>query len=163
MAKMKILAVDDEPNILLSLEFILEQEGYDVHVARDGEEALALAEKIHPDLILLDVGMPRKDGYEVCRIMRQHEGLAATKVVMLTAKGREAEKKKGLELGADAYIPKPFSTHELVETVRSLLGSGLPFCDGSPLFEVDQQGHCRHRSFQLVLFQQFLDCCGYGG
>lgn len=121
MARKRILAVDDEPNILLSLEYILEQEGYDIHVAHDGEEALELAEQIHPDLILLDVGMPRKDGYEVCRLLREREGLASTKVVMLTAKGQPLEKKKGLEVGADLYVTKPFSVEDLLEKIRVAL------------------------------------------
>ncbi len=119
--KPRILAVDDEPNILLSLEYILEQEGYDVHVARDGDEALELAERIRPDLILLDVAMPRKDGYEVCRVLRQHEDLASTKVVMLTAKGQPLERKKGLEVGADVYVTKPFSADDLLDKLRKVL------------------------------------------
>ena len=119
--KPKILAVDDEPNILLSLEYILEQEGYDVHVARDGDEALEMAQRIRPDLILLDVAMPRKDGYEVCRILRQTQDLAGTKVVMLTAKGQPLERKKGLEVGADLYITKPFSTDDLLDKIRRVL------------------------------------------
>jgi DNA-binding response OmpR family regulator len=123
MAKKKILAVDDEPNILLSLEFILEEEGYDVYVARDGEEALELAEKIHPDLVLLDVAMPRKDGYDVCRILKHREDLADIKIVMLTAKGQPLEKKKGLELGANLYVTKPFSAEELLQKIRTVLAS----------------------------------------
>jgi len=119
--KPRILAVDDEPNILLSLEYILEQEGYDVHVARDGDEALELAERVRPDLILLDVAMPRKDGYEVCRVLRQHEDLASTKVVMLTAKGQPLERKKGLEVGADVYVTKPFSADDLLDKIRKVL------------------------------------------
>lgn len=121
MSRKKILAVDDEPNILLSLEYILEQEGYDVHVARDGEEALGVAEEIHPDLILLDVAMPRKDGYEVCRLLRERADLATTKVVMLTAKGQPLEKKKGMEVGADLYVTKPFSVGDLLEKIREAL------------------------------------------
>jgi len=121
MAKQKILAVDDEPNILLSLEYILEQEGYDVHVARDGEEALEVAARIHPDLILLDVAMPRRDGYEVCRLLRQREDLAGVRVLMLTAKGQPLERKKGLEVGADVYVTKPFSADDLLEKIRTAL------------------------------------------
>ncbi len=119
--KPTILAVDDEPNILLSLEYILEQEGYDVHVARDGDEALELAERIRPDLILLDVAMPRKDGYEVCRVLRGNEDMASTKVVMLTAKGQPLERKKGLEVGADMYVTKPFSADDLLDKIRKVL------------------------------------------
>lgn len=123
MGRKTILAVDDEPNILLSLEYILEQEGYDVHVARDGEEALAVAEAVHPDLILLDVAMPRRDGYEVCRMLREKGGAEPVKVVMLTAKGQPLEKKKGLEVGADLYVTKPFSVEDLLDKIRTALGS----------------------------------------
>ena len=122
MAKLKILAVDDEPNILLSLEFILEEEGYDVYTARDGDEALEVARAERPDLILLDVAMPRKDGYEVCRPLREHPDLSSVKVVMLTAKGQPLEKKKGAEVGADLYVTKPFGAAELLEKIRAVLG-----------------------------------------
>lgn len=121
MAKKKILAVDDEPNILMSIEFILEMEGYEVHVARDGEEALEVAERVRPDLILLDVNMPRKDGYEVCRILRERKDSAGTKVIMLTAKGQTLEKKKGIEVGADQYVTKPFSAEDLLKKIRMML------------------------------------------
>ncbi len=121
MEKKKILAVDDEPNILLSLEYILEQEGYDVYVAHDGDEALETATRVSPDLILLDVAMPRKDGYEVCRELRQRGDLSAVKVLMLTAKGQPLERKKGLEVGADVYITKPFAADELLQKIRSAL------------------------------------------
>lgn len=121
MEKKRILAVDDEPNILLSLEYILEQEGYDVYVARDGDEALETAGRVRPDLILLDVAMPRKDGYEVCRALRQHGELSGVKVLMLTAKGQPLERKKGLEVGADVYITKPFAADELLQKIRSAL------------------------------------------
>lgn len=121
MSKKIILAVDDEPNILMSIEFILDMEGYEVHTARDGEEALEAAERIRPDLILLDVNMPRNDGYEVCRILRMRENMAKTKIVMLTAKGQALEKKKGLEVGADEYVTKPFSADELLQTIRTCL------------------------------------------
>lgn len=121
MGKKKILAVDDEPNILMSIEFILEMEGYEVHTARDGDEALEVAERVRPDLILLDVNMPRKDGYEMCRILREREDLAGTKVIMLTAKGQTLERKKGLEVGADDYVTKPFSAADLLEKMRAML------------------------------------------
>ena len=121
MSKKKILAVDDEPNILLSIEFILEQEGYDVHTACDGEEAMEMAEKVEPDLVLLDIAMPYKDGYEVCTLLRKHEKLASVKVVMLTAKGQSLDKKKGLEVGANAYLTKPFGADELLQTIESVL------------------------------------------
>jgi DNA-binding response OmpR family regulator len=121
MEKKKVLAVDDEPNILMSIEFILEMEGYEVHVARDGEEALEVAARVQPDLILLDVNMPRKDGYEVCRILREREPMSGTKVIMLTAKGQMLERKKGIEVGADEYVTKPFSTDELLDKIRALI------------------------------------------
>ena len=123
MSKKVILAVDDEPNILMSIEFILDMEGYDVHTACDGDEALEMADRVRPDLILLDINMPRRDGYEVCRILRQRLSLAHTKVIMLTAKGQTLEKKKGLEVGADEYVTKPFSADELLQTIRTCLES----------------------------------------
>ncbi len=123
MSKKIILAVDDEPNILMSIEFILDMEGYEVHTARDGDEALEVAERVRPDVILLDINMPRKDGYEVCRILRERESMAGTKVIMLTAKGQALEKKKGLEMGADEYVTKPFSADELLNTIRTCIES----------------------------------------
>lgn len=119
MRKFKILAVDDEPNILLSLEFILEEEGFEVLTASDGEEALQAAKSFHPDLVLLDIAMPLKDGYDVCRSLKSAD--QAPKVVLLTAKGQTLERKKGLEVGADAYVTKPFHTPELIRTMRTLL------------------------------------------
>jgi DNA-binding response OmpR family regulator len=121
MRKKIILAVDDEPNILMSIEFILDMEGYEVHTARDGDEALEVAGRIRPDLILLDINMPRKDGYEVCRILRERVDMAGTKVVMLTAKGQTLERKKGLEVGADEYVTKPFSADDLLHAIRSCI------------------------------------------
>jgi DNA-binding response OmpR family regulator len=121
MRKKKILAVDDEPNILMSIEFILEMGGYEVHIARDGDEALEVAERVRPDLILLDINMPRKDGYEVCRILRERKDLSGTKIIMLTAKGQTLEKKKGLEVGADDYVTKPFSAADLIEKIRTMI------------------------------------------
>jgi len=120
----RILIVDDEPYIVIPVEFLMRREGYEVTVARDGEAGLEAIRADPPDLVILDVMMPKLNGFEVCEAVRADPALASVRILMLTAKGREAEKKKGLELGADAYIPKPFSTHELVETVRSLLGSG---------------------------------------
>jgi DNA-binding response OmpR family regulator len=121
MGKKIILAVDDEPNILMSLEFILDMEGYEVHTARDGEEALEVAERARPDLILLDINIPRKDGYEVCRILRERPYMAGTKIIMLTAKGQTLEKKKGLEVGADEYVTKPFSAEDLLDKIRNMI------------------------------------------
>lgn len=123
MSKKIILAVDDEPNILMSIEFILDMEGYEVYTARDGDDALEVAERVKPDLILLDINMPRKDGYEVCRILRERENMAGIKVIMLSAKGQALEKKKGLEVGADEYVTKPFSADELLSSIRICLES----------------------------------------
>jgi DNA-binding response OmpR family regulator len=117
----RILIADDEPNIVTSLEFLMRKCDYEVSVARDGEEALRLAEALRPDLVLLDVMMPRKNGFEVCRRIRETPGLQATRIVMLSARGRDVEVDKGLALGADAYVTKPFSTKELVAKVRELL------------------------------------------
>ena len=117
----KILIVDDEPNIVLSLEFMMKKEGFDVAVAGDGDAALAQVAAFAPDLVLLDVMMPKRSGYEVCQILRGDPAQARVKIVMLTAKGRETEVAKGLALGADAYVTKPFSTKELVAQVKALL------------------------------------------
>lgn len=119
----KILVVDDEPNIVLSLEFLMKQAGFQVRTAADGEAALAAVAAELPDLVLLDVMMPHKNGYEVCQAIRANPDWQAVRIIMLTAKGREVEREKGLALGADDYITKPFSTQEVVERVRELLTS----------------------------------------
>ncbi len=120
MAK-NVLVVDDEPNIVLSLKFLITQEGFEVRTAGSGEEALqALAEQV-PDLILLDVMMPKPDGYEVCQKIRATPEWKDIPVIMLTAKGRDVEKEKGFAMGADDYITKPFSTKELVSKVLDIL------------------------------------------
>jgi DNA-binding response OmpR family regulator len=118
----KILIVDDEPNILISLEFLMRRDGFEVAVAQDGEEALRIIREQRPDLVLLDVMMPKLNGFEVCKQVRGDLALSDTRIIMLTAKGRQAEVAKGLALGADGYITKPFSTRDLVIQVRSLLG-----------------------------------------
>ena len=117
----KILIVDDEPNIVLSLEFLMEQSGFEVAVARDGDEALAQMANFQPDLVLLDIMLPKKNGYEVCQEIRATPHWAGVRVLMLSAKGRELEVSKGLALGADGYVTKPFSTRELISQVRRLL------------------------------------------
>lgn len=117
----KILIADDEPNIVISVEFLLKREGYSVSVAGDGEEALAKIRSDCPDLVVLDVMMPRKTGFEVCQEVRSDPALKQLRVLMLTAKGRDTEVAKGLALGADAYMTKPFSTAELVAKVKELL------------------------------------------
>lgn len=117
----KVLIADDEPNIVTSLEFLLEHNGYDVRVALDGQEVLDQLAEYQPDLILLDVMMPVRNGFEICQTIRANPEWQDMKIVMLTAKGRDIEATKGLALGADAYVTKPFSTKELVERVRELL------------------------------------------
>jgi DNA-binding response OmpR family regulator len=120
----RVLIVDDEPNIVISLEFLMKREGFEVSVAHDGAEALESIRAERPDLVVLDVMMPKLNGFEVCQAVRADPERAATLIVMLTAKGREAEMNKGLSLGADAYIAKPFSTRDLVARIKSLLGQG---------------------------------------
>jgi DNA-binding response OmpR family regulator len=117
----KILIVDDEPNIVISLEFLMRREGYEVLVARNGEEAMRHMQEKRPDLVLLDIMMPKINGFEVCRQIRAHPDLSAVRIIMLTAKGRSAEIEKGLGMGADGYITKPFSTRDLVFQVKKLL------------------------------------------
>jgi DNA-binding response OmpR family regulator len=119
---LKILVADDEPNIVISLEYLMKREGYTVLVARDGQEALDMIASERPDLVLLDVMMPKKSGFEVCQAVRASEALQATKILMLTAKGRDTDLAKGLALGADAYMTKPFSTRELADKVAEMLG-----------------------------------------
>jgi DNA-binding response OmpR family regulator len=121
MAK-KILVADDEPNIVTALEFLLERAGYEVRTAANGDEALAAIAQDPPDLVLLDIMMPVKSGYEVCKRIRDQPEWGKVKVVMLSAKGRDAEVTKGLAMGADLYVTKPFSTRELLSQIRTLLG-----------------------------------------
>lgn len=122
MAK-RVLIADDEPNILTSLEFLMEQAGYEIKVATNGVDALDLAASFRPDLVLLDIMFPLKSGYEVCQRLKSEPATRDIKVLMLSAKGRDVEIAKALELGADAYITKPFSTLELVAKVREMLGA----------------------------------------
>ncbi|UJW83027.1 response regulator transcription factor [Hydrogenophaga sp. SL48] len=117
----KILIADDEPNILISLEFLMKREGYEVVLARDGQEAVDAIVRERPSLVLLDVMMPIKTGFDVCYEVRSNDLVRDTLIVMLTAKGRDTDVAKGLALGANAYMTKPFSTKELVQKVRELL------------------------------------------
>jgi DNA-binding response OmpR family regulator len=119
--KRKVLIADDEPNIVTALEFLLHRSGYEVRVARNGEEALQRVESFTPDLVLLDVMMPRISGYEVCRRVRECADWKHIKIIMLSAKGWEAEVSKGVALGADLYVTKPFSNSELVGRIDALL------------------------------------------
>ena len=124
--KKKILIADDEPNIVISLEFLLQREGYDVSVARDGQQALDTIAREAPDLVLLDVMMPLKTGFEVCASVRANPALAYTRILMLSAKGRDTDLAKGMALGADAYMTKPFATRELVAKVADMLAQVRP-------------------------------------
>jgi DNA-binding response OmpR family regulator len=117
-----VLIADDEPNIVVSLEYLLDHGGYQVRIARDGEEALAAVEAFRPDLVLLDVMLPLRNGFEVCKTIRETPAWRDTRIIMLTAKGRDIEINKGLALGADAYITKPFRVRELMATIQELLG-----------------------------------------
>jgi len=123
MAK-TILVVDDDPNIVIAVEFLMRHAGFEVAIARDGQQALDYLAEQDPALMILDVMMPNKNGFEVCEEVRADPRWATMPILILTAKGREAEKIKGLALGANAYLPKPFSTHDLVELVKSLLQTG---------------------------------------
>jgi two-component system alkaline phosphatase synthesis response regulator PhoP len=118
-----VLVVDDEASIVLSLEFLMKQAGYRVRTANDGEAALAAIADDPPDLILLDAMMPKRDGFDVCQTVRANPDLSNVRIIMLTAKGRDVERDKGLALGADDYITKPFSTREVVDRVKHLLAT----------------------------------------
>lgn len=118
----RVLVVDDEPNILLSLEFLMQQAGFDVTTAEDAERAQTLISQQAPDLILLDISLPGMSGFDLLELLRADESTRSLPVVMLTAHGREVEKEKGMALGASDYITKPFSTRELVSRVQTLLG-----------------------------------------
>jgi DNA-binding response OmpR family regulator len=122
----KILIADDEANIVTALEFLLQRNGYEVLIARNGDAALQMIEAHRPDLVLLDVMMPVKSGYEVCQRMRERAEWQHIKIIMLTAKGRDVEMSKGLSIGADLYITKPFSTQELVAKINGLLAGRTP-------------------------------------
>jgi DNA-binding response OmpR family regulator len=118
----KILVVDDEPNVVRSLTFVLEKEGYDVSSAANGEEALAKIQEIRPKLVFLDVMMPKKNGYEVCKEVKDNSSLSDTHIIMLTAKGQETDREKGFGAGADEFMTKPFSLMAVVDRVKRLLG-----------------------------------------
>lgn len=120
----KILIAEDEPSILLSLEFLLKNAGHDVAVARDGDEALRMIASAPPDLLVLDIMLPITNGFEVCRRIRETPACAGVRILMLTARGRDSEIRKGLDYGADAYMTKPFATRELLGTVAELLAGG---------------------------------------
>jgi len=118
----KVLIADDEPNIVVSLEFLMKQQGYEVRTVSNGEDALRAVAEFGPDLILLDVMMPRMSGYDVCQKVRENAAWQGIRIIMLSAKGRDVEVTKGMAVGADAYVTKPFATRELIATVAQMLG-----------------------------------------
>jgi two-component system alkaline phosphatase synthesis response regulator PhoP len=122
MAKGKILVVDDEIYIVHILDFSLGMEGYEVLTALDGEQALEKARQEHPDLIVLDIMMPKLDGYETCKLLKSDDNTKSIPVILLSAKGRNVDQKVGFEVGADDYITKPFSPRKLVERINAILG-----------------------------------------
>jgi CheY-like chemotaxis protein len=113
----RVLVVDDEPNILLSLEFLMKKKGYEVFIARNGAEALDLINAHRPDIIVLDIMMPEVDGYEVCTYVKQNPDLSHIRIIFLTAKSKEADVEKGYKAGADLYMTKPFSTRDLMQRI----------------------------------------------
>ena len=117
-----VLIADDEPNILLSLQFLMKKSGYEVRTCKDGEEALAEMARAVPDLVLLDVMMPKVDGFSDCQTIRANPAWKDVRIIMLTARGRDVERDKGLALGADDYITKPFSTNDAISRVQAALG-----------------------------------------
>ncbi len=125
MSKGKILVVDDEIYIVHILDFSLGMEGYEVITALDGEQALEKLKAEKPDLIVLDIMMPKLDGYEVCKAIKSNPGTRHIPVILLSAKGRNVDQKMGFDVGADDYITKPFSPRKLVERINQLLGQAV--------------------------------------
>jgi|SRR5579862_489992 len=122
---MKILIVDDEPHLRTLIQQTLEEledEGVELLTAADGEQALESIREEHPDLVLLDVMMPKKNGFDVCHAVKHEDGLSGTYVILLTAKGQEFDRQRGQEVGADTYMTKPFDPDALLEKARSVLG-----------------------------------------
>ncbi|MFA9475012.1 MAG: response regulator transcription factor [Filomicrobium sp.] len=120
MAK-TVLIVDDESYIVKSLSFVMKNAGFDTGSAGDGEEALKKVDEMVPDLVILDVMMPKLDGFEVCKAIRANPAWSSIKIIMLTAKGRDTEREKGLALGADDYLTKPFSTRDILKRVQEMM------------------------------------------
>ena len=120
---LKILIVDDEPNILLSLEFLMQKNGFEVLIARNGKEALAAIEREMPQIVILDIMMPDLDGYAICKFIRNESKIQEAKVIFLTAKTRASDIERGYEVGADLYVNKPFSTRKLLEDVKAMAAS----------------------------------------
>ena len=123
MTTHRVLVVDDEPFIMRSLTFVLKREGFDILQAHDGEEAIEVVHREKPDLVFLDVMMPKKNGYQVLEEIRANPELAHCRVIMLTAKGQDSDRDKGVAMGADDYMTKPFSPMKIVERAREMLGS----------------------------------------
>lgn len=120
----KVLIAEDDHNILVSLEFLMRYDGYDVRIATRGDEVLPCVRDFLPDLVILDVMLPGRNGFELCRDIRANAEWIDTKIIILSARGRKAEVQRGLDSGADAYITKPFATSELREQVRQLIEYG---------------------------------------
>ncbi|GAB4516061.1 MULTISPECIES: response regulator [Flavobacteriaceae] len=121
MKQKKILIVDDEPNILMSLEYAFKKKDFEVFIARDGTEAIEISNREKPNLILLDIMMPEMDGYETLKQVKDNEDLAHTKIVFLSAKSKEKDVEKGLKMGADRYLTKPFSLKKVISEIEELL------------------------------------------
>lgn len=151
----RILVIEDEPQMLLGLRDNLELEGYEVATAADGDEGISKAAQFHPDLVILDVMLPRKNGFDVCRELRARA--VATPIVMLTARSAETDKVLGLELGADDYVTKPFSITELLARVRAVLrraGGQKPATDSVRIgdIEIDFKVHQARRGRARIEF-----------
>ena len=121
MPDKNILLVEDEDNIALALEFLIKGMGYQARRVADGQAAVDALNDVPPDVVVLDVMLPKRSGYEVCQIIRDEPALKDTKILMMTASGGEIERRKGMALGADAFLTKPFANAELREKIRSLL------------------------------------------
>ncbi len=121
MRKPRVVLIEDEPHIVLALEFLLQEAGYETASAADGDEGLALVRRLHPDVVLLDIMLPRRNGYDVCRAIKTDPALQSIPIVMLSAKGQEVEVRKGLELGAVSYVTKPFGNAEILDAIRAAL------------------------------------------
>ncbi|MEH6630773.1 MAG: response regulator [Halopseudomonas aestusnigri] len=117
-----VLVVEDEPHIVDSLSFLMKKAGFEVFIARDGDAALRMVESRPPDLMLLDIMLPRRDGFEVLKTVRSNQAWRDMRIILLTAKGRDVDRLKGMELGADDFVTKPFSTKDIVRLVRQHLG-----------------------------------------
>ena len=123
MPNKTILIADDEPYLIRSLSYVLQREGYHVESAVDGQEAMSKIETLRPDLVFLDLMLPRLDGFQICRRIKERPDLRSIYVIILTAKGQQEDRRKGLQAGADAFMTKPFSPKEIIDKLRQILGS----------------------------------------